>query len=114
MRKIIRIQIGGIALILAIFFTSCSCNKYDDLNDYIGSTVLDTIPVRWNDDNSIRHYKYKINYNEKSTYSIKFTTLRIKIEDHYFVPGDIISFEKPFNSNKNKDKISTTKNNFIE
>ena len=107
MKKLISI------FILAIILTSCV--KYNNINGYLGSTVLDTIPI-FDIENNLVYYKYKINVVGSKTGNIYLKTLKIRKENHYFAPGDIISFEEPFNKAKKveKTKKKETNTNFVE
>jgi len=104
-----------ILILFATILTSCCCGKYDNLNCYIGSKVLDTIPCVANKgtSNEYNYYKYKINYKSDDG-KMKFKTLNIRVEDHYWSPGDIISFEDEFSKIKLKSKENKNKNNFVE
>lgn len=113
MKKLILI----ITLIGTIFIGGCTCVSYDNPNSYLGSKVLDTIPV-FNIVNGqktdVWYYKYKINFVGEDGESVYLRTVNFKKENHYFVPGDTISFENEFVKTPKVKKEVKSNNNFIE
>jgi len=91
-----------------------SCTYYDNPNAYIGSMVLDTVPIfSHGDKESVWYYMYKVNFVGEDGTTVYLKTLKLKPENHYFAPGDTISFDKPFI--KTKAKLKPKVNNiFVE
>jgi len=114
----------SLTALLIVIIDSCSLSvSYDNPNSYIGSKVLDTIPIYQvinydNDGNEItklHYYKYKINFMGSDSVTRYLKTINVKIENHYFVPGDTISFEHVLVPIGEKVKKVKTKNkNFVE